>query len=68
MIICVLASCQDTLTGSLYLGPFETISFNLTLDIIPRSPAILMVLINIFGIKLTICTTYSISIFCKAQH
>ena len=24
MTICVLASCQDILTGSLYLGPLET--------------------------------------------
>ena len=36
MPICVLASCQDILTGSLYLGPLETRFFNLALDIIPH--------------------------------
>ena len=66
--ICVLVSFQDTLTGYPYLGPLETISFNLALDIILRSLGTLMVLINIFGIKLTICTRYSISIFCEAQY
>ena len=33
---CVIASCQDILTGSLHLGPLETGFFNLALDIIPR--------------------------------
>ena len=38
MKICILASCQGILTGSLHLGSLETSFFNLPLDIIPRSP------------------------------
>ena len=34
MAICVLASCHDILTGSLYLEPLETSFFNLASDIL----------------------------------
>ena len=34
MTICALASCQDILTGSLYLGPLKTHFLNLAPDIL----------------------------------
>ena len=36
-----LLSCQDILTGRLYLGPLKTSFLNFSSDIIPRSPVTL---------------------------